>query len=164
MSWFKQTFAKNKVYLLIFVFIIMAHLPVALYKIVFIKPALILMTIFFFSIFKETRPSQLILILFGLIEDFLGSFLIGISSFSYVLISLCAIVNTRGLLQQRFNVVWIVLAISLAIVYCLNALALSVYMQSNYFTQDMLVEYLASILLYPLLHLVYLKKINWFRN
>jgi len=163
MSWFKQALIKNKVYLLILLFIIMAHLPVGLYKIIIIKPALILMTIFFFSIFKETRPNQLILIVFGLIEDFLGSFLIGISSFSYVLISLCAIVNTRGLLQQRFNVVWIVLALSLAIVYCLNAIALSVYMQGNYFTQDMFVEYLASILLYPLLHLVYLKKINWFR-
>lgn len=163
MEWFKKIFMKNKVHLLIFLFIIIAHLPVGLNKIIIIKPAFIFMTIFFFSIFKETRPNQLVLLVLGLIEDFLGSFLIGISAFSYILISLLAISNTRGLVQQRFNVVWIVLMLSLAIVYGLNAAALSIYTKGNYFTLDLLVEYLASILIYPLLHLIYFKKINWFR-
>jgi cell shape-determining protein MreD len=155
----KKILPSYKLYLLLFILILLSHVP-NLAGIFLIKPAILLMVIFLCSIFRQTRPNSLILILLGLIDDLLGAELIGLSSLNFVMASILASANAQALKKQRFNIVWMALAFSLALIYIVDAFILNMKTGKNYFTTALSMELLASILFYPLLHWLYFKNVH----
>jgi rod shape-determining protein MreD len=159
----KNILHKYKIYTFLTLLTIVAHLPLNFISVP-VKPELIVITIFFFSIIPETRPALFFLILLGIFDDLISYSVVGISSLNYVLISLIASSNTKALLEQRFNVVWLAALISLAIVNVAEAFVLSFIYNKNHFNIEVPLVVLVSTLLYPLVHYIYSVKINLFRT
>jgi len=158
----KHICEKYKVYIFLSLMTIGAHLPLNLGA-NFIKPQLIVITVFFFSIFAQTRPSVLFLILLGIFNDLISHSIIGIAPLNYVLISLIASSNTKALLEQRFNVVWLALLLALFIVNLAEGLILFYMQNAALFNKEVLVSIAITFLAYPALHSLYSKKLHWFR-
>ncbi len=158
----RDLITKYKIYLYLIGLTVIAYLPVGFGQSQ-VKPAIIVISIFYFSIIPQTRPALLFLIILGTFDDFLSNSTVGITSLNYVLISLIASSNTKALLEQRFNVVWVALFLALAIVNFIEALVLSVMNDYHVFKFEIAARILLSLLIYPLLHYFYSIKINWFR-
>ena len=153
--------------LLLLSLILISHIPLP-----FItppaKPNLVLIIIFYFSIMVENRlPYPIlftILFLLGLVEDFLGHNLIGISSLLYVVTAMIATGNHKALSKQKFLIVWIAFIITVFLIKIIELTALSFYTESNYFHMLAFFDALLTILLYPSLHLLFTKNLNCFRS
>ncbi len=158
----RDLLTKYKIYIYLIVLTIISYLPLN-FGTVPVKPAILVISIFYFSIIPQTRPSLLFLIILGTFDDLISSSYVGITSLNYVLISLIASSNTKALLEQRFNVVWGALLLALIIVHTIEASIISVMSDYSVFKLEIAVKILLSLLLYPLLHYFYSIKINWFR-
>lgn len=158
----RLTFPKNlKIYILLVMLCLIYYLPVPFF-LPLIKPQLIIMLIFFFSMVKDIKPNLFFLILLGLLDDILGHNLIGITSLCYIIVSLIASSNNKALNGQKFNIVWLTFSFSLVLV-TLVKMAANMLFHENIFIIAMILELLLSILIYPSLHLIFTKKIHWFR-
>jgi rod shape-determining protein MreD len=121
------------------------------------------MSIFFFTIFKETRPSKAFLICLGFVNDFLGGTTIGLSAVNYLLTYILAASNQKALDQQKFTVVWLTVAMVLVLIKCVDYASLYII---NTVPSLPIAEFKSLCLdltIYPLLHFCYYKKIHWFR-
>jgi len=121
------------------------------------------MSIFFFTIFKPTRPSKVFLICLGFFNDFLGGTTIGLSAVNYLITYILALSNQRALDQQKFTVVWLTIAMVLVIIKCIDYTALLFINSSLNMPFAELKSLSLDLMLYPLLHFCYYKKIYWFK-
>lgn len=148
----------------LFIMTVLAYLPLQFLQTFVLKPNLLLMSIFYFSIFTQTRPSLVFLILLGLFDDLLSNSLVGLTPLIYVLTSLFASSNQKALSEQRFSIVWASLALVVIVMSFLEALMLSVYYGLALFNTETVIVVSLSCLIYPSLHLCYSLMINWFRT
>ncbi len=158
----RDLLTKYKIYIYLIVLTVIAYLPLN-FGALPIKPAIIVISIFYFSIIPQTRPSLVFLIVLGTFDDLISNSYVGITSLNYVMISLIASSNTKALLEQRFNVVWAALLLALIIVNLTEASIITVMSEDHVFKLEIAVKILLSLLVYPLLHYFYSVKINWFR-
>ncbi len=158
----KDILKKYKIYLYLVVLTIVAYLPINII-ILPIKPAIIVISIFYFSIIPQTRPALWFLIILGIFDDLIANSTIGITALNYVLISLIASSNTKALLEQKFNVVWAALLLTLIIVNFIEATVLTYMLEHSVFNIEIAFKILISLLVYPALHYLYSIKINFFR-
>jgi rod shape-determining protein MreD len=159
---FKNILNKYKIYLYLTVLTVVAYLPINIIMLP-IKPAIIVISIFYFSIIPQTRPSLFFLIVLGIFDDLLANSIVGVTSLNYVLISLIASSNTKALLEQKFNVVWAALFLALSIVHLVEASVISVMSEHSVFNIEIAFKVLISMLVYPALHYIYSVRINMFR-
>jgi rod shape-determining protein MreD len=158
----KNILTKYKVYIYLTILTILAYLPVHIITLP-IKPAILVISVFYFSIIPQTRPSLVFLIVLGVFDDLLANSVVGITALNYVLISLIASSNTKALLEQKFNVVWAALLIALSIVNFIEASILTAITDYSVFNIEIIFKILITLLVYPLMHCIYSIKINSFR-
>jgi len=127
-----------------------------------IKPHLVMISIFYFSILEHTRPHKIFLIVLGIFDDIMSNTLIGLSSLQYVIIQSIASANRKALCYQTFNIVWPTLCIAIAICIFIKLLFLHLFGYETTLSQGIMIEYFVTVLFYPTIHLLYSLKINWF--
>lgn len=152
-------FGKYSVYIYVnfFLFLttVVAYIPLQFLQVSFLKPNLLLVSVFYFSIFPQTRPNLMYLILLGLFDDLLSDSLVGTTSLIYVLTSLFASSNQKALSQQRFSIVWASLILVVVVMNLLKGFMISVYYQIGLFGIETVIVVALTCLIYPSLHMLY---------
>ncbi len=127
-----------------------------------ILPDMVSMIIFFFSIIEEIRPNYFFLILLGAILDsYLGS-IIGVTSLSYIIISLIASSNKKALSGQKFNIVWAAFGAAITLSELLR-LVFFINFQQLPNISILIEEYCLNIVFYPIMHYIIACRLQWFR-
>lgn len=142
---------------------IFAYLPLNFVHGLVLKPNLLLLSVFYFSIFTDTRPSIIFLIILGLFDDLLNNTFVGITPLIYFLTSLFASSNQKALSHQRFYIVWLSLIIVVIVMNFLEALVLTKYYSIGLMNPELFIVIALSSLVYPALHFGYSIWINLYR-
>ena len=153
-------------FLLNLIIILFLYLPYNFYNILFIsiRPDMLMITIYYFSIIRKINLSIIFLIIIGLLNDNLYDNNLGIQSIIYICIYIFGNTNINSLWKQKFNVVLISFTIliisSISIKYIINIIQIS---KLFHLTNEIL-NGLMTILVYSFFHLLYSKYLTWFIN
>jgi rod shape-determining protein MreD len=156
-------FYKSDLKLYIFL-LVLIYLPYSFYNLfsISIRPDLLLITTFYFSIVKLLKVNLVYIALIGLLNDELLNTALGVHALMYVTISVLGRSNANSLFKQKFSVV--------LCCFTLFVLVSEMLRQLMNFTLNLPVSISYSeifgvsvtILMYPIIHYFYTIKLNWF--
>lgn len=118
-----------------------------------VKPPLLLMAVYYWSIFRPTLMPFWLVFVMALCLDLLGGFPPGLHAFIYLVLQWLIIDQRRLLLAQPFIVIWSVFALILTVSYLAGWLILSLAQWQILPYLTLLSPVLSGITLYPLIHL-----------
>lgn len=159
MDFFYKSDLKLYVFLLILI-----YLPYSLYNLfsISIRPDLLLITTFYFSIVKLLKVNLVYIGLIGLLNDELLNTALGVHALMYVTISVLGRSNANSLFKQKFSVVFCCFILFVLVSEMLRQLmnfALNLPVTISY---SEIFGVCVTILLYPIIHHFYTIKLNWF--
>jgi cell shape-determining protein MreD len=153
-------FKKAIVYIFITVIVVTSHLPLYNFFEV-VHPNLLLLIVFFYEL-NEERLSKIFLIFIGLMNDYIESSLIGITSLELIALSILITKNYKALEEQKFGITWAGFAIIISMLYILKLIILSIFYHTFMLNTKLVFELALTIAFYPLAHFILLKVIYMF--
>lgn len=156
-------FYKSDLKLYIFL-LLLVYLPYSFYNLfsISIRPDLLLITTFYFSIVKLLKVNLVYIALIGLLNDELLNTALGMHALMYVTISVLGRSNANSLFKQKFSIVFCCFALLVLISETLRQLmnfTLNLPVSISY---SEIFGVCVTILLYPIIHHFYTIKLNWF--
>jgi rod shape-determining protein MreD len=150
---------KLYVYLLLLV-----YLPYAFYNLfsISIRPELLLITMFYFSITKLLNINLAYVMLIGLLNDELSNTVLGLHALMYVTISILGRSNANSLFKQKFSVVFLSFMLLVFISEFLSQVVNFSMNLSITISHPEILGIVVTMLLYPLLHYFYTIRLKWF--
>jgi rod shape-determining protein MreD len=148
-------FARNTMlYLLVLTVIITSYLPILFFNLNVPKPNLILITVFFCSIYMQNNAFHIFLIVAGLINDVLSSNILGISSLQFAIIAAFVRYNNKEITDQTFTVVWIGFGILYLACMAIQS-AFDLLILGEMININIMLQVLITLLFYPSIHYLY---------
>jgi rod shape-determining protein MreD len=159
MKFIHKSDLKLYVYLLLLI-----YLPYAFYNLfsISIRPDLLLITTFYFSINKLLRVNLAYIGLIGLLNDELLNTVLGLHALIYVTISVLGRTNANSLFKQRFSIVFLSFILLVIISELLRQTINFVMNLPVSISYSEILGTVVTIILYPILHYFYSIKLNWF--
>ncbi|MCE2992127.1 MAG: rod shape-determining protein MreD [Candidatus Jidaibacter sp.] len=151
---------------LYFLLLFLVYVPYAFFNLfsISIRPEILLITIFYFSIIKLFNVSLVYLALIGLLNDELLNTALGLHAIIYVTITVLGRTNANSLYKQKFSVVFCSFILFVLISEVLRQIinfSLNLPVSISY---SQIFGIVVTILLYPVMHYFYTIKITWFIN
>ncbi|MBA8667119.1 rod shape-determining protein MreD [Holosporaceae bacterium 'Namur'] len=150
------------IYFLIMLVVILNHIPMH-YTLDILYPNLLFLIVFFFELSEGEKLSKIFLIFCGLLNDYLESSLIGLTSLQLIILSFLMSKNMKALEEQKFGITWAAFTVLIFIVYALKIIILSIFYKTSLFSVRLLLELCLTVTFYPPAHFA-LTKIFYFRR
>lgn len=114
--------------------------------------------LFFFTIFVNNSFSNLILVIFGLMQDFINNNPLGVNAMFYLIIKLLLTSVSKFLRDQRFNILWFVFILILLTATLAKCLLLTLIKGTGIVNITIIWQALLTIFAYPIVHYLCLRK------
>lgn len=152
-----------KLYLII---LLLLYLPYYFYNIFLmqIRADILLITIFYFSIVRKYSLSLIFFIVVGLLNDQLYGRLLGTETLIFSLVAIFAQTNINSLYKQKFSVIFASFVLIVILTVAIKCLTGFIHPQHAVVFRNEILDGLATLLMYPLLHYLYSVKLDWFTS
>jgi rod shape-determining protein MreD len=137
--------------LLALLFIFLSYTPSRLYGLDNFFPAVDLMMIYYWSLYKPQVMPNWFIFSIGLMKDILSGSPLGVNALSYILLRGLAMYKEKYL-KKTFTGLWQGFAVFAAIVMIFKWLVFSFVFEEIMAINTVLMQFLLSVLIYPLFH------------
>ena len=125
------------------------------------NPSLLLIVVFFWTDFGETRLSLFVLFCIGLLEDVLSGTPLGLWAFVFLLIYFFMRTRSAPLITKDFFLAYIIFAIVTLVAYILVFWGISLHAYNTPILSVLIVPYIITLTVFPFCVRVLMKIENW---
>ena len=115
-------------------------------------PMFLVMTVFYWTIFWPRLFSKWLVFALALFQDILYGTPVGITAFLSLIYWGGIISQRRFLVREQFLALWALFAVSLFFYIAVEFVAYSIYYKKILFSYEIIMRFLISVLIYPLVH------------
>ncbi len=115
-------------------------------------PLIAMISIFYWCIYWPSLLPAWFVFLLGIFQDFLYGTPLGISSLINLLLFWLVVSQRKYLIKETFWVVWAVFSFILLIFVLISSVVYSIYYEQFAISNDILMQWMVSVLVYPFLH------------